>query len=185
MSMDLAKKLYAKMQRSGLSAGTAHHVHRTLRNALNEAVRRDHLARNPVLQAKAPRLIEEEVEPYGIEEIQRLLKAVSERRNGARWVAALALGLRQGEALGLKWSDVDLDRGTLRIRRGRLRPRYEHGCGGTCGRIGGRGLFAGARSNHRANIHAATAATTMSVRSQPRRERRFRFCLGNHFAIDL
>jgi hypothetical protein len=46
----------------------------------------------------------------------------------------LALGLRQGEALGLMWSDVDLDRGTLRIRRGRLRPRYEHGCGGTCGR---------------------------------------------------
>jgi integrase len=103
-----AEKLYAKMQRSGLSAGTAHHVHRTLRNALNEAVRRNHLARNPVLQAKAPRLIEEEVEPYGIEEIQRLLKAVSERRNGARWVVALALGLRQGEALGLKWSDIDV-----------------------------------------------------------------------------
>jgi integrase len=129
-----AEKLYAKMQRGGLSAGTAHHVHRTLRNALNEAVRRDHLARNPILLAKAPRLNEEEIDPYGIEEIQRLLRAVSNRRNGARWVVALALGLRQGEALGLKWSDVDLDQGTLRIRRGRLRPRYEHGCGGSCGR---------------------------------------------------
>jgi integrase len=38
------EKLYAKMQRGGLSAGTTHHVHRTLRNALNEAVRRDYLA---------------------------------------------------------------------------------------------------------------------------------------------
>ena len=129
-----AEKLYVKMQQSGLSAGTAHHVHRTLRNALNEAVRREHLARNPVLQAKAPKLSEEEIDPYGIGEIQRLLEAVSERRNGARWVVALALGLRQGEALGLKWSDVDLDQGMLRIRRGRLRPKHEHGCGGTCGR---------------------------------------------------
>lgn len=129
-----AERLYARMQRGGLSAGTAHHVHRTLRNALNEAVRRNYLARNPVLLAKAPKLIEEEVEPYGLEEIQRLLKVVSERKNGARWVVALALGLRQGEALGLKWVDVDLDQGTLRIRRGRLRPKYVHGCGDTCGR---------------------------------------------------
>ena len=133
LTPEYAEKLYAKMQREGLAAGTAHHVHRTLRNALNEAVRRGHLARNPVLLAKAPKLIEEEVEPYGLEEIQRLLNAVTERRNGARWVVALALGLRQGEALGLKWSDVDLDNATLRIRRGRLRPKYAHGCGGRCG----------------------------------------------------
>lgn len=134
LTPEYAEKLYAKMQRDGLAAGTAHHVHRTLRNALNEAVRRGHLGRNPVLLAKAPKLTDEEVEPYGLDEIQRLLKAVTERRNGARWVAALALGLRQGEALGLKWSDVDLVNGTLRIRRGRLRPKYAHGCGGTCGR---------------------------------------------------
>ena len=134
LTPEYAERLYAKMQRDGLAAGTAHHVHRTLRNALNEAVRRGHLGRNPVLLAKAPKLTDEEIEPYGLDEIQRLLKAVTERRNGARWVVALALGLRQGEALGLKWSDVDLEKGTLRIRRGRLRPKYAHGCGGICGR---------------------------------------------------
>jgi integrase len=104
---------------------------------LNEAVRRGHLARNPVLIAKAPKLVEEEVEPYELEEIQRLLRVVSERRNGARWVVALALGLRQGECLGLKWTDLDLEKGVLRIRRGRLRPKYEHGCGTPCGRAAG------------------------------------------------
>lgn len=134
LTPEYAERLYAKMQRDGLAAGTAHHVHRTLRNALNEAVRRGHLGRNPVLLAKAPKLTDEEIEPYGLDEIQRLLKVVTERRNGARWVAAFALGLRQGEALGLKWSDVDLEKGTLRIRRGRLRPKYAHGCGGICGR---------------------------------------------------
>lgn len=40
------------------------------------------------------------VEPYGIEELQRLLDVAGRRRNSARWALALALGLRQGEALG-------------------------------------------------------------------------------------
>jgi integrase len=131
------EKLYMKMMGRGLSAGTAHHAHRTIRNALNEAVRRGHIPQNPVLLAKAPRLTEEETEPYTIEEVRRLLTIASERRNGSRWVVALALGLRQGEALGLKWEHVDLETGMMRIRRNRLRPRYEHGCGGTCGRKAG------------------------------------------------
>lgn len=38
-------------------------------------------------------------------------------RNGARWPVALALGLRQGEALGLPWDAVDLDAASLRIRQ--------------------------------------------------------------------
>ena len=83
-----------------------------------------------MLLAKAPKLTDEETEPYSIGEVRRLLKVVAERRNGARWVVALALGLRQGEALGLKWEHVDLDTGLMRIRRNRLRPKYEHGCGG-------------------------------------------------------
>jgi integrase len=131
------EKLYTKMTGKGLSAGTAHHVHRTIRNALNEAVRRGHIPQNPVLLAKAPRLTEEETEPYTIEEVRRLLTVANERRNGPRWVVALALGLRQGEALGLKWEHVDLETGMMRIRRNRLRPKYEHGCGGTCGRKAG------------------------------------------------
>ena len=44
-------------------------------------------------------------------------------------------GLRQGEALGLHWEDVDLDAGHVRIRKNRLRPAYAHGCGDSpCGR---------------------------------------------------
>lgn len=49
---------------------------------------------------------------------------------------ALALGLRQGETLGLRWSDVDLDNEYLKLRRNRLRPKYRHGCpeASPCGR---------------------------------------------------
>jgi integrase len=131
------EKLYAKMVRAGSSAGTAHHVHRTIRNALNEAKKRKHIKENPALLAKTPKLSDDESEPYTVSEVRRLLALVAERRNGARWVVALALGLRQGEALGLKWEHVDLDTGLIRIRRNRLRPKYEHGCNGTCGRKAG------------------------------------------------
>lgn len=131
------EKLMQKMQRAGSSPATAHQAYRTLKTALNEAVRRKHITENPALIAKAPKLVEEEVEPYSVEEVQRLLVAAARRRNSARWAIALALGLRQSEVLGLKWVDVDLDRGVLRVRRGRLRPKYAHGCRVPCGRKAG------------------------------------------------
>ncbi|MFD3455433.1 tyrosine-type recombinase/integrase [Streptomyces sp. NPDC058691] len=131
------ERFYRKMQDTGSAAGTAHHAHRTMRTALGEALRRGHVPTNPAEIAKAPRLEEEEIEPYTIEEVQSLLLEASKRRNSARWVIALALGLRQGEALGLHWEDVDLEAGYLRTRKNRLRPKYTHGCGGNCGRKAG------------------------------------------------
>ncbi|MEV8509316.1 tyrosine-type recombinase/integrase [Actinoplanes sp. NPDC051475] len=50
---------------------------------------------------------------------------------------ALALGMRQGEVLGLMWEDIDLANFSLRVRRGRLRPKYAHGCETACGRKAG------------------------------------------------
>ncbi|MDT7575753.1 MAG: integrase, partial [Pseudonocardiales bacterium] len=117
------ERLYVKMIRSGSSPGTAHQAHRTIRTALGEAERRGRIIRNPAQLAKAPRLEEIEVEPYSVDEVRQLLKAAADRCNGVRWAIALALGLRQGEVLGLRWADVDMDGGTFWVRRGRLRPR--------------------------------------------------------------
>jgi integrase len=131
------ERLYAKMIRAGSSPGTANQAHRTIRTALGEAERRGRITRNPAKLAKAPRPTDLEIEPYSIDEVQQLLAVAAKRRNSARWAVALALGLRQGEALGLRWLDVDLDGGTLWVRRARLRPRYEHGCDGTCDKLAG------------------------------------------------
>jgi integrase len=49
-------------------------------------------------------------------------------RNGARFVIALTLGLRQGEALGLQWRDVDLDGQIITIRRSVQLRTWQHGC---------------------------------------------------------
>jgi len=126
--------LYARMERDGLSAGSVHSLHRILRAALNEAVRRDKMLRNPVTRARPPRLVEREMEPLSHRDAARLIDVARLQPGGARWSVALALGLRQGEALGLSWDDVDLDAGILTVRRALQRHTARHGCGGDCGR---------------------------------------------------
>jgi integrase len=125
---DHFEKLYSKMIRSGLKPGTAHQAHRTARTAFGEAERRGLIRRNAAAIAKAPRVEEEEVEPLDAEEIQRLLATALRRRNGVRFVVALALGARQGEALGFKWEYLDKKRKTLRVRKALQRQKWQHGC---------------------------------------------------------
>jgi len=56
--------------------------------------------------------------PFTSDEAKAVLAAAKDLRNGARWTVALAVGLRQSEALGLQWRDLDLTAGTLRVQRG-------------------------------------------------------------------
>jgi integrase len=116
-----------------MSSGRVHQVHRTIRVALNEAVRRGHMRRNPAELAKTPPVNDLEVEPYTVAEVRLLFTAALQERNGSRWVVALARGLRQGEALGLQWADIDWENALLTVRRSRTRPRYSHGCKPSCG----------------------------------------------------
>jgi integrase len=122
------EKLYARMQAEGLRAGTAHQVHRTARTAFGEAFKRRRITRNPADLAKPPRVDEEEIEPFEAEEIDRLLNTLLGKRNGTRYVIALALGLRQGEALGLKWARLDEETKSLSVRKALQRHTWEHGC---------------------------------------------------------
>lgn len=61
------------------------------------------------------------ISPWDADEINRFLDRASGLRYGALFQAAIATGLRKGELLGLKWPDVDYERGTLRVERQRLR----------------------------------------------------------------
>lgn len=145
---------YRRMQTDGSSTHVIRAVHRVLRSSLNEAVRRRRLAANPALVARPPRAEDVEVEPLSLEETRRVLRAAQTTIHPARWSIALSLGLRQGEALGLLWSDVDLDDGLLRVRRSVQRHTWQHGCevvngrpdcgrkrGAECGQRTGGGLL--------------------------------------------
>jgi integrase len=51
------------------------------------------------------------------EEVKRLLRVVKGSKFEALYILATITGMRQGELLGLKWGDIDLDEGTSRVRR--------------------------------------------------------------------
>ncbi|MER7439828.1 tyrosine-type recombinase/integrase [Micromonospora avicenniae] len=91
-------------------------MHASLRRALNVAVRWQLIHTNPAALVEPPSLPHAEVRPYSLGEARRFLKAVEGLRLEARWLIGIALGLRQGEVLGLRWEDVDLTAGTLRVR---------------------------------------------------------------------
>ena len=121
-------ELYARLLAGGLAPATVLQCHRVLSRALKVARQRDKVARNVCTLVDAPTVERTEVQPLTGEEARRALAAAVTARNGARWAVALALGLRQGEALGLQWSDVDLDAGTLRVRAALQRRPWQHGC---------------------------------------------------------
>jgi integrase len=100
----------------GLSPRTVKYIRTVLRIALNQAVKWDLIPRNVVSVVPAPRIERYEVGTFTPEQAQQFLNAVKGDRLEALYTVALALGLRQGEALGLRWADVDLDHGILRVR---------------------------------------------------------------------
>ncbi len=131
------ERLYQQLIAGRGKPGTAHQVHRTVRTALGEALRRGHVTWNVAAVARPPRVQVEPVRPYSVEEVRAILAAATNGPNSARWAIALALGLRQGEVLGLRWADVDLDRQLLTIRSSRGGPVDRHGCQSDCGRYPG------------------------------------------------
>jgi integrase len=104
-------------QDDGLSASTVKYLHAVLHRALGQAVRWGLAQRNAASLVTPPRVVREEVKVWTPEEARTFLNAIDGHRLEALYSVALAVGLRQGEALGLRWDDVDLAGATLTVRR--------------------------------------------------------------------
>ena len=119
--------LYARLRKDGkvcgsggLSANSVRRVHATLHRALNDAVRWDRLARNPCDAADPPRLgldPAEKTQAWTNLELRQFLEAVKFDRLYPLWLTLAMTGLRRGEALALRWTDVDLERARVSVRR--------------------------------------------------------------------
>ncbi len=113
--------------REGLAPKSVRYMQGILRNALNHAIRWNYIQRNPAALVDGPRIQHHEIQPFTREEVQRFLNAIKGNRLEALYTVALTMGLRQGEALGLRWNDVDLELGYIRINRQlqRVNHKYE------------------------------------------------------------
>jgi integrase len=109
--------LYREKLEAGLSARTVQYIHVTLHKALKQAVQDGLIPRNTTEAVKPPQVRREEIRPLSAEQVKVLLETACGDRLEALFVLAIHTGLRQGELLGLKWEDVDLEDGTLRVRR--------------------------------------------------------------------
>jgi integrase len=83
------------------------------------------IPRNPAAHTNKPKVRQEEMEPLDAEQARTCLDAARGDRYEALYLLCLMAGRRQGEALGLKWSDIDLDAGTLRVNRQLQRVRRD------------------------------------------------------------
>ena len=107
----------AQPRNEPLSEQTILHVHRCLHAAFEDAVETyDLIPKNPVRKKLAPKPDKYEATPPTLDEARKLIAAAREKGTGAIVTLAATRGARQGEMLSLKWSDLDLEGGVIRIR---------------------------------------------------------------------
>jgi integrase len=111
--------LYREKLEAGSSARTVRYMHTTLHKALKQAVMDGLIPRNATEAVTPPQSSREEMCPLTPEQAKPLLQVAHEAgdRLAALYVLAIHTGLRQGELLGLKWDDVNLEDGSLQVRR--------------------------------------------------------------------
>ena len=111
------RTLLAAKAASGLGPRSVQIVHSTLRTMLAEAVREELVERNVAAVVRAPRVAHVEVRPWSPEEAGQFLAAVAHHRLYALFAVGVAVGVRKGELLALRWLDVDLESGLIHVRQ--------------------------------------------------------------------
>lgn len=114
--------MYADLQlpRDGqrrLAPATVRRIHATLHRSLRDAVRWQLTARNAAASADPPRAPHPQTIVWNIDQLRAFLDFVTDDEMVALWLFYALTGVRRGEALGLRWTDIDLDAGTAAIRQ--------------------------------------------------------------------
>lgn len=102
--------------KAGLSPRSVQYIHAIIRRALVQARKWDLVPRNVAKLVDPPRAQRYEVKALSPEQARAFLDAAKGDRLKALYTVAVALGLRRGECLALRWEDIDLEAGTLRVR---------------------------------------------------------------------
>ncbi|MEX0753992.1 MAG: site-specific integrase [Actinomycetota bacterium] len=108
--------VYAKLLENR-SAATVRRIHATLHRALGDAVKSGLLSINPASTARLPKAERAEMSTWTLMELRTFLAATDGTDDSMLWTLLATTGLRRGEALGLRWRDVDLESAVAEIQQ--------------------------------------------------------------------
>jgi integrase len=111
------EEFYAQLIEKGIGPRTVCIVHNVLHAAMGKAVRHGLIAANPTQGATLPSYLHNEMRMLDPGQVNRFLAAAKESPYYALYHLAITTGMRLGELLGLKWSDLDWTTRTIRINR--------------------------------------------------------------------
>lgn len=119
-------KMYRKHEQR-LSSVTVHRIHRTLRAAINRAIKRGLIKDSPMIRVDVPERRSPKRGILNVKQARSMLSWLNQERSIAYYGAFLAVygGLRLGEVCGLQWNDVDFENQTIFIRRARQRHKRQ------------------------------------------------------------
>ena len=111
------ERIESKHQPKGLSAKTVRNINQIISSALNLAIEQKLIHTNPTASCALPKIERKEMNTLPAEQLASFLREAKESGVYELYYIALVTGLRRGELLGLKWKDIDLDNGIIRVQR--------------------------------------------------------------------
>jgi integrase len=114
-----------KRDGGGLPVASVKLAHRILRRALADAVRWSLIVTNPAAATQAPKGEPKELTVWSAADARLFLDALADDRLIGLWSRALHTGLRRGELAGLRWTDIDLEAGTLTVAQQRTTANHQ------------------------------------------------------------
>jgi integrase len=117
LSVSAVQSFFKQRLADGHSIRKVHMMREVLRSALSRAMRDELIFRNVARLVDLPSYQPEEFVPWSAQEARRFLQAARQHRLYLAFLLFLLFGLREGEVLGLRWCDVDVERQSLRIRQ--------------------------------------------------------------------
>ena len=110
-------RIEAKKKPKGLAPKTVRNIHQMIGSAYNLAMEQNLVSRNPTQGCALPKVEHKEMKTLTADQLSAFFQEAKDSGVYELYYLDLATGLRRGELLGLKWTDVDLDRGILKIQR--------------------------------------------------------------------
>ena len=111
------ERVESKSQPKGLSAKTVRNISQVISSAMDFAIDQKLIADNPTDGCALPKLEHREMKTLPAEQLASFLREAKKSGVFELYYIELATGLRRGELLGLKWEDIDLEGGTIQVRR--------------------------------------------------------------------